>query len=167
MGGKVAMEFATLFKDQTLSLAVLDIAPKFYPPTHLPILEAMDTLALSSDSTLTSLNLKLKEKIPNDMLRLFLLKNLNKELNQWQPNIKGLIKNLLQSSKAPANMKWEGPCLFIRGNASNYIQDSDITTINNHFTKTQHLTIQGGHWIHAENPKETLKALQTFLDENN
>ena len=45
--------------------------------------------------------------------------------------------------------------LFLRGDKSDYILDSDFETIYHHFPMAKIETIKNaGHWLHAENPKD-------------
>ena len=54
--------------------------------------------------------------------------------------------------------------LFLRGDKSNYILDSDFETILHHFPKAKIETISNaGHWLHAENPEEFYKKTVCFL----
>ena len=48
MGGKTAMQFACTHPDRVSKLLVADIAPKWYPPHHQQILNALVALPLDS-----------------------------------------------------------------------------------------------------------------------
>ena len=55
------------------------------------------------------------------------------------------------------------PTLFIRGELSNYIVDSDYPNIEETFTNSSILTIENsGHWVHAENPSKFLSIKYLF-----
>ena len=89
--------------------------------------------------------------------RMFLLKNL-----YWTSTGKlGLRLNidvLKKVSKAigeglDTNLISSLPCLFVKGETSNYILETDHPIIQHHFPKAEHLTVPiAGHWLHAENP---------------
>ena len=49
---------------------------------------------------------------------------------------------------------------FIKGEKSNYINDSDVIFIENYFKNYQLIEIKNsGHWVHSENPKDFLSSL--------
>ena len=56
------------------------------------------------------------------------------------------------------------PTLFIRGEKSNYILDSDTAEIKKHFPDSEIKTIAGaGHWVHADKPKEFAVAVKDLF----
>ena len=64
----------------------------------------------------------------------------------------------------PIENHFNKPTLFLRGDKSDYILDSDFETIYYHFPEAQIITVpNAGHWLHAENPKEFYKEVQRFL----
>jgi pimeloyl-ACP methyl ester carboxylesterase len=67
----------------------------------------------------------------------------------------------------PEDSKYTKPTLFIRGENSNYILDSDFENIKNHFPNADFATILNvGHWLHAENPQLFYELSHTFLKTN-
>lgn len=61
---------------------------------------------------------------------------------------------------------FEGPSLFIRGEKSTYIPDSDVPKIKQFFPNARFDTIKGsGHWPHADNPNQFLTSLILFLNQ--
>ena len=91
-------------------------------------------------------------------LRMFLLKNL-----YWvEPGKLGLrinIEVLKDASDAIGkNLSTDAqsllPCLFVKGELSDYILESDTPLIQYYFPNAEQVTIaQAGHWLHAENSK--------------
>ena len=58
------------------------------------------------------------------------------------------------------------PVLFIRGEKSDYINDSDMTGIKKFFPNAMLVTIfDAGHWVHAEQPDLFLKSIHYFLEQ--
>lgn len=55
--------------------------------------------------------------------------------------------------------------LFIGGNKSKYIPESSFGKIHSHFPNSQIKHIDGGHWIHYENPKQFLATVEAFRKE--
>ncbi len=166
MGGKTAMQFALDNPDMVDSLVVIDIAPKEYEAGHDLVFSALRSLDIA---TLTERKVAAEElaKTIKDIGTLqFLLKNLT--LNhegrfEWKMNLSVLWRdyhNILGNVTGDA---FEGKTLFIRGQKSDYVQDSDIMAIHDLFPNAQVQTIaDAGHWVHAEKPKELLESLAAF-----
>ncbi|MGB5319795.1 alpha/beta fold hydrolase, partial [Eudoraea sp.] len=76
MGGKTAMEFACNNPELTSKLIVADIAPRYYPPHHTQILNALEQLKLSELTSRNEADTQLKAYISDQGIRQFLLKNL-------------------------------------------------------------------------------------------
>ena len=65
----------------------------------------------------------------------------------------------------PFDNIFEKETLFLRGDKSDYILDSDFETILHHFPKGEIETISNaGHWLHAENPLEFFEKTVQFLE---
>ena len=89
MGGKVAMRFALDYPDMVSKLVVVDITPKRYKGEHETIFEAMFDLDLKNLIHRKEIDEQLKSRIPNDGVRLFLMKNLAREKTggyRWKMN---------------------------------------------------------------------------------
>ncbi len=168
MGGKTAMQFAFNYPHLVKKLIVADIAPKAYPVHHDEIIKGLQSLDFSVIKTRGEADEKLAESIPNLAVRQFLLKNMYwKEKNQlaWRFNLDVIAAQILNVGveiKAP--FPFSEPTLFVRGELSNYVLDEDVSDIKNIFPNMKLETISGsGHWIHAEKPKEFVKAVEAFL----
>jgi len=56
------------------------------------------------------------------------------------------------------------PALFIKGDQSQYIREKDIKAIYNLFRSPIIRVIENaGHWVHAEQQEEFLKAIDPFI----
>ena len=169
MGGKTAMQFACTYPERVSKLIVADIAPKHYPPHHTHILKALEALPLERLESRTQADEALAEHIGNWGIRQFLLKNL-----YWvEPGRLGLRVNLqvlrekMEEIGAPLakGALYEGPVLFLKGGASDYVSEGDLPLIQKHFPNATLQTLQGaGHWLHAEKPQAFLKASLSFMD---
>ncbi|MGB3149116.1 MAG: alpha/beta fold hydrolase, partial [Maribacter sp.] len=82
MGGKTAMQFACNYPNIISKLIVADIAPKFYPPHHSSIIDALNKINLEEMSSRNEADLQLKKYIPDFGTRQFLLKNLYRTDNK-------------------------------------------------------------------------------------
>ncbi len=169
MGGKAAMQFAMNYPDVISKLIVVDIAPKKYPEDgHDVYIDALEELDLTKIKSRKDADEALKPKIPQEYIRQFLLKNLSREGDRYilKMDLDSLSKNY---SKLTANIeakgKFEKDTLFINGEKSNYILDSDKPGILDLFPKVQFVTIPGvGHWVHAEAPDLFYEAVMKFLN---
>ncbi len=168
MGGKTVMLFAVEYPQIVNKLLVADIAPKKYPPHHQDIIKALNTIDFSVHSTRKLIDAKLSELISEIGIRQFILKNTYwkaKEQLGFRFNLIALTENYeeviigLSSSNV-----FEGEVLFLRGEKSGYVLDTDLPLIKTHFTKASIDTVSSaGHWLHAENPKEFYsKAIEFF-----
>lgn len=169
MGGKTAMLFACMYPERVQRLLVADIAPKYYPPHHKWILDALNALPEGGMQTRNQADELLSEAIKDWGIRQFLLKNLH-----WvKPGQLGFRMNLPVLSQGmeaigaplPAGARYEGPTLFLRGGKSPYIADEDLPAIQVHFPQADLKTVAwAGHWLHAEKPAEFYRLSLDFMD---
>lgn len=169
MGGKIAMLFATTYPNMIEKLIVADIGPKYYPPHHQTILKALNAVDFSLKPTRNEVETILSTFIHDFGTRQFLLKNLYwKEPGQlaFRFNLKVFNEKINEIGAAlPFDKTYNGKVLFLRGDKSDYILDSDFETIYFHFSKAKIVTISGaGHWLHAENPKDFFCEVENFLN---
>lgn len=170
MGGKTAMKFAVRHTDMWDKLIVVDIAPKYYPVHHQKIIEALQSLDLSRIDSRKEADEKLAKKISEDGERQFLLKNLQRVSSggyQWKMNLETIAREIGHVGEGLEDrLATEKPVLFLRGENSHYIEDSDIILINHIFPNARLETIPGaGHWIHADQPQLIFDAVRDFLRE--
>lgn len=170
MGGKVAMTFAHDHADLLERMVVIDIAPRAYPVHHDLIIRALQALDLSALESRKEAEDELSRLIDgNDTLQ-FLLKNLYREKLPdgsmrfaWRFNL-DVIADEIQEVGIPQPWRCEVPTLFIRGSRSDYIRDSDITEIKKQYPDARILTLETGHWVHAEDPDGVIRALQALIE---
>lgn len=168
MGGKTAMLLATLRPDAVERLIVVDIAPRYYPVHHTPIIEALQSLNLNTDSR-TDVEDQLSQKIPQPDIRMFLLKSLHRTSDgfEFRFNLDVIATHIEEVGRAlPEYASYQGPTLFIRGNRSEYILDDDFSLIEKHFPHSRVETVhEAGHWVHAEQPDKVFTLVSEFLSE--
>jgi pimeloyl-ACP methyl ester carboxylesterase len=169
MGGKIAMQFAINYPSKIDKLIVVDIAPKAYPVHHELIIEGVQALDFNVIKTRNAADEKLLAYIPEFSVRQFLLKNLywiEKERLAFRFNLEVIAKNIHHVGEALVvnNTSFNKPTLFVRGDKSNYILDSDREEIKSIFPKAVIGTIKNsGHWIHAEQPEAFLSMIKKFI----
>jgi esterase len=168
MGGKVAMLLACLHPEMIKQLFIADIGPKYYPPHHQTILQALQAVDFSVQPTRADVDLIISNYITDFGTKQFLLKNLYWETpNQlkFRFNLASLVANYSEIGKQlPVNLNFSGKTTFLRGEKSDYILDQDYETINYHFTNANVVIIgNAGHWLHAENPSEFYEKVKIEL----
>ncbi|MEC8678760.1 MAG: alpha/beta fold hydrolase, partial [Candidatus Margulisiibacteriota bacterium] len=166
MGGKIAMAISQLYPGKINKQVIIDIAPKQYPPHHAKLISTLCNVNLSHFKSRSDVNLALKESIPNNVLRQFLIKNIQpKQPLKWQINLDGIAKSYSNIMDWPENLSKKSSIesLFIKGIKSNYIDENDETVIKNMFCNCQIKSVDASHWVHAEKPVETVETLKSFL----
>ncbi|MCL6274971.1 alpha/beta fold hydrolase [Muricauda sp. 2012CJ35-5] len=169
MGGKTAMQLATSHPEVINKLLVADISPKYYPPHHQPIIDALGHLDFDIINSRKQADEVLSKYLSEFGTRQFLLKNL-----YWaEPGKLGLrlnysvLKDKMDEigESIDTNATFDGPTLFLRGDRSEYILPNDYTEIKRHFPKADIQTIEkAGHWLHAENPSQFFDKSIAFLN---
>lgn len=158
MGGKTAMQLATTYPEKVERLLVADIAPKYYPPHHQEIVNALTFLNFDEISTRSEADKILSKHLSDIGIRQFLLKNLywkDKSTLALRFNFR-VLKDKMEEigENIAANSVYHKPALFLRGDRSEYIAPSDEPLIKKHFPNSSLATIDNaGHWLHAENPQ--------------
>lgn len=170
MGGKVAMRYAFDFPDKLLNLIILDMAPKGYPSTqHTALLQSLQNLDLSSITSRDDADQALKELIPANSLRQFLLSNLQHRQTgwEWQINLPVLTQNLAHISgklELPEQTFAGCPVHFIYGDRSDYVSIQDLALIQSYFPAASLDCLpNAGHWLHADQPQALTALLQHYL----
>ncbi|MEL6919254.1 MAG: alpha/beta fold hydrolase [Bacteroidota bacterium] len=169
MGGKTVMTLACKHPELVEKLIVADIAPKFYPPHHQDIINALNAIPIDRISSRGKADEELAKSIDTIGTRQFLLKNLywiEKGKLGFRFNLKVLSNSMEEIGDAiPVSALYNGPTLFLRGDRSEYIAPQDTPDIKRHFPKAAIETVENaGHWLHAENPKQFFQKTITFLN---
>lgn len=168
MGGKTVMLYAVEYPEHVDKLIVADISPKMYPPHHHDILEALNAVDFTIQTSRTLVDEKLAELIPEIGVRQFLMRNIywrEKGQLDFRFNLESLTKNNEEVGVAlPSFTVFEGESLFLKGGNSGYISANEEPLINAHFPNAKIVTIKNaGHWLHAENPTDFHNELKSFL----
>jgi pimeloyl-ACP methyl ester carboxylesterase len=167
MGGKTAMHLATEHPDRVKKLVVVDISPRYYRPHHQVILAGLHNLPLDKVKTRRDADKALSLHIDELGVRQFLLKNLDRTDGgyQWRMNLPVITDNIEMVGEGLDEGKvYKGPTLFIDGETSSYIKDSDKPIIKKHFPEAHIVTIKdAGHWVQAEQPEAFRETLVSFL----
>jgi pimeloyl-ACP methyl ester carboxylesterase len=70
------------------------------------------------------------------------------------------------SEPLPKGKSFSKETLFVKGENSKYVQDSDMEDIKKHFPSAEIEVVENaGHWLHAENPEVFFDVVMRFLRE--
>lgn len=167
MGGKTAMNFAVKNPGKTGKLIVVDIIPKSYSLHHDHILGGMKSLDLANLQSRSEAETILSSQIPKVDERQFIMKNLARDEQQkfeWKINLDALDSNIEKMGEAlQYEGQFTGPTLFIKGAKSRYYKEGDETTVAKYFPNAKWVTLDTGHWVQAEKPKEFEGAVTNWL----
>ncbi|QBA65548.1 alpha/beta fold hydrolase [Muriicola soli] len=169
MGGKTVMQFACTYPQRVRKLIVADISPKFYPPHHQYIIDALLALPLDQVKSRSEADSELAKHLNDWGIRQFLLKSLHwveKGRLSFRFNLKVLATKMEEiGDSISGSDSYKGPTLFLRGSRSEYISEQDLPMIKQHFPSAVLETVpDSGHWLHAENPEEFMKLSLQFLN---
>ncbi|WP_299110627.1 alpha/beta fold hydrolase [uncultured Winogradskyella sp.] len=168
MGGKTAMLFAANYPELVDKLLVADISPRYYPVHHDVILEGLSQLDFTFVKTRLEADQVLESYVSDNGTRQFLLKNLywvEKGQLGLRINLSILKENVSEVGEAlPIHATFQKKTLFLKGDKSEYIGESDEAIIRLHFPNSKIVTItNAGHWLHAENPQDFYNAVMDFV----
>ena len=171
MGGKVAMTLALQQPRLAARLVVADIAPVAYFHHYDDLIEPILALPLDRLESRAQAEQLLRQNIPEDQLRAFLLQNLARgsEGWYWRVNFRVIQRDmewLTGFVDLPQDWRIELPTLFLRGDRSDYIGAAEIEVIGEHFDAARIETVEdAGHWLHAEQPQRFAELVLAYLRE--
>ncbi|WP_210605219.1 alpha/beta fold hydrolase [Brevibacterium oceani] len=170
LGGKVAMILALRHPELVDRLVVVDIGPNAGGSTGVfdHLLSSLAALDLNRVESRADADAALREPIPEDAVRGFLLQNLRPTSAgyAWQPNLTLLHSNLDIIGDFPdtGDAVFDHPVLWVAGERSDYVSRDDLPQMRSLFPRTTLLTVKGsGHWVHSEKPQAFVSALTAFL----
>jgi pimeloyl-ACP methyl ester carboxylesterase len=169
MGGRTAMAFAMSWPEKLYGLLVGDISPvssgEKYAAAYSFQSEILDTILsvdLEGIKTREEIEAILSQKISSPGVRGFIMKNLRRlqeDSFTWKLNAPVLKLNLgeiirgIMPEKSDYREVSGFPVLFLKGENSDYISETDYAGIRTLFPGAEFVIIPGaGHWIHSDNP---------------
>ncbi len=165
MGGKASMMLALSRPELVKRLIIADIAPVGYGHTQLHLIEAMRGVDLATVSTRGDADRQLKDKIPEDGIRAFLLQSLDIKNKLWRLNLDVLDADMDHIIGFPDIAgQFSGPTLFLSGGSSDYVLPEHRSLVKPLFPQARFAKLPGtGHWLHAEKPRDFEKSVRVFL----
>lgn len=167
MGGKLGMHLALEHAERVDRLIVADIAPRGYAVRHETIFNAFDSINPAVFESRQEIDSAMSSAIPDDGLRQFLLKNLDRdgEGYRWKINLAAIRKGYPDIIGAVESWNsFDGDVLFVAGGQSDYVSDADMPDIRALFPFAEMVHMpESGHWLHAENPALFSRLTLDFL----
>ena len=169
MGGKTVLFFEMLYPQIAKQLIIVDIAPRAYKAHHDDVLKALNAVDFTDINTRKEAEIILGKYINDFGTKQFLLKNIywkedeTKQMD-WRFNLKAITKNYDNVGVQAPEGSTGTPALFIKGDKSNYVTDSDEKEIAKRFSNYRIETIaDSGHWVHAEQPEAFFNSVMKFI----
>jgi len=170
MGGKVALQFTKNHESMVSKLIVVDIGIKKYEAGHEDVLNALESVDMSTVESRQDVEGILTETIKEVSTVQFLMKSLTRKKEggyTWKINLPLLRKkynNIL--SEITFEYPVETPTLFVKGSTSSYILSKDFANIQKALPNANLQEIaNAGHWVHADRPDELFKIIYSFIKE--
>jgi len=168
MGGKTAMNFSLIHPKLVSKLIVLDTSPRGYPVIHQNIIDPLKEIDFSIFTTRKEIDIELGKSVNKQGLRNFLMKNIYR-MNDGKLNFRFNLKSLSENigkigQKIESDAQFTREVIFIKGETSDYINESDKVMINNLFPNAKFYKIpNAGHWLHVDNPIDFLSVLLSLI----
>jgi esterase len=170
MGGKVAMTLALRAAHRVSRLAVIDIAPVGYPDRYGGLVRAAQSLDLRTLRSRAQADAQLAALVPQPALRAMLLQNLAPGAQGdwcWRIGWPGILASLEALCGFPLDLAGRPcgvPSLFVKGSASDHVDDAGERAITAHFPRARIVSLAGaGHWVQADQPAALARLLSDFL----
>lgn len=170
LGGKVAMRLALRRPELVDRLMVIDISPARNEAVSdfQTLVSALRSLRLEDLSSRTEADQLLADKIPDVVVRQFLLQNLRHKGHTWfwGANLDMLGDSLHEiGGWPPINSEYDGPVLWVGGGRSHYILPEHTGAMRELFPRVRQVTLKNaGHWVHADEPDAFVQLCRTFIE---
>ncbi|MBE0487775.1 MAG: alpha/beta fold hydrolase [Halomonas sp.] len=169
MGGKVVITLARLAPGRVASVIVGDIAPLAYGHDHDRVFAGLRRLEEGRPANRREADALLGEHVTERAVRLFLATNLERAEEGGLRLRLGLdeIQQDYETIMGPPAGEgvFAGPTLVLRGAHSHYVTDEMLPALREVLPEAEVVTLQAGHWLHAEQPEAFRDAVNRFLAE--
>ncbi|PAV87415.1 hypothetical protein WR25_14220 [Diploscapter pachys] len=177
MGGKAVMRLAIDPNGGQLieRLIVEDVSPKGYSTSHVKFRDYIKAMRqVDMKSTRKQILEQLEPAVPELAVRQFLITNLQPKSDdpstfEWRCNVDVIDQYVdeVLGFTVPVG-SFRGPTLFLYGETSGYVPDSDRPLIRCMFPQVKFEAIpKAGHWVHAEQPAPFIDTVCRFFEEQN
>ncbi|MFC3285253.1 alpha/beta fold hydrolase [Litchfieldella rifensis] len=169
MGGKVAITVARFHPQRVASLVVADIAPVRYGHDHDAIFAALRSVEAEAPSNRREVDALMADHVPEKPIRLFLATNLvrdDESVMRWRLGLDQIQAGYEDIRGEPdGDVPYEGPSLVLRGARSRYVTDEMLPRTREVLPNAELVSLDAGHWLHAERPEAFQAAVDAFLDQ--
>jgi pimeloyl-ACP methyl ester carboxylesterase len=181
MGGKTAVSFALDWAEKLYGMVIADISPfaekiRFQEEFNhnFQILNSLLNLKLSGVTSRSDIESQLITMTGSEKVRGLMMKNLRREPDNsfsLKINASSLLRNLdrihdpVITGTTDKKEITGFPVLFLKGENSDYIPESDFASISQVFPAAEFIVIPGaGHWIHSDNPEAVRQCFLKLLE---
>lgn len=164
MGGKVAMAMTELAPERIEQMVVLDIAPIAYATCahRQAIFTAIAAVEHAAVATRAAATTVMRRILTDETTTAFLLKSFR--AGKWVFHWRALAQHAAIIDGWQPVAAWPHPCLFVRGENSDYLQPHYRQVVLDQFPQARvHSIAQAGHWVHADKPQSVVRAMQRYL----
>jgi len=85
----------------------------------------------------------------------------------WRIPLETIAACYAQIAAAPTDARYDGPALFLRGGASDYIRPEHEAAIEQRFPAARVETIDGAaHWLHVDVPETVTASIRSFVGQH-
>jgi len=167
MGGKTVMQFAQQNEAMVKKLIVADIAPISYAAHHDDVFAGLKAVNLDEALQRADVEKIIAQHVKENDTVQFLMKALYRKEDHsfgWRFNLDSIqhsYQNIL--GYVDNGEVYDGPTLFLRGDKSRYIQERDFSVMKKIFPNYELASLDAGHWLHAERPREFVEKVVAFL----
>jgi len=150
------------------SLVVVDIAPVRYTARHKQVFTALEAVVQRHCTSREEAAACMAPYLREEAVIQFLLASLRRDaqgIYRWRFDLEGLRAAYPALLGPPqGGQPYDGPALFIRGGASDYVHASDWPAVQAFFPRAALETMADcGHWLHVEQPVAFNDIVQRFL----
>ncbi|WP_416140611.1 alpha/beta fold hydrolase [Halomonas sp. HK25] len=167
MGGKVVISLARVAPERVASLIVGDIAPLAYGHDHDTVFAGLRRLEEGQPANRREADALLGEHVKERAVRLFLATNLERAEEGGLTLRLGLdeIQDDYETIMGPpaGEGPFVGPTLVLRGANSHYVTDAMLPALKEVLPEAVVVTLEAGHWLHAEQPEAFRESVDAFL----
>jgi esterase len=167
MGGKTVMYFSLHYPNVADKLIIADISPRQHPANHNDVLYALHQVDFEIVKTRREVEDILAQTISDYGTKQFLLKNVywkTDEKMDWRFNLKIISEKYNNAIVGVPRGICETETLFLKGERSDYINDSDLISIKEIYPNSRvEVIVNAGHWVHAEQPELFYQAVMGFI----
>ena len=161
------MQYVELFPKMVSSLVIVDVCNRVYDTTRFNhVFEAIKKISSENVKSRKQASELIKGIVNSEGERNFILKNLKRDENgfSWTPNVNLLMNSISEISAAVEVKSIDIKTLFIKGQKSSYILDSDVAELKKTFSNFGIIEIpNAGHWVHAENPSHFVISVKDWI----